>query len=273
MPVMDGIDATKEIRRLERVSAAEPSSCTPAKDGRALSESSSNPPTTPFHCSVIIVALTASSLQSDRVTALAAGCNDFLTKPVSLHWLDKKIIEWGSIKALQMWASSDQARDLRFGQEVKARSIELKLPGTGLRSTARIGMGKGEESPISSSTVALATGNGTQTDRWGASSVQVTPTMLPRESRKSSFELVRQSKPLQDVIERPEATRESDAAILGHNAFPEVIPSIATILQSSETEKPSDWEPTPSTIRPRRIHSQGSGFHIPGMTARTRESL
>jgi osomolarity two-component system response regulator SSK1 len=30
------------------------------------------------------------------VAALAAGCNDFLTKSVSLEWFNNKIIEWGS---------------------------------------------------------------------------------------------------------------------------------------------------------------------------------
>ncbi|KAJ2610824.1 response regulator [Coemansia sp. RSA 1365] len=49
---------------------------------------------------VIIVALTASSLESDRRAALSAGCNDFLTKPVSLIWLKLKIIEWGCMQAL-----------------------------------------------------------------------------------------------------------------------------------------------------------------------------
>jgi CheY-like chemotaxis protein len=38
------------------------------------------PSTAMFKSPVIIVALTASSLQSDRHEALAAGCNDFLTK-------------------------------------------------------------------------------------------------------------------------------------------------------------------------------------------------
>jgi osomolarity two-component system response regulator SSK1 len=118
MPVMDGIQATKEIRRMEK-SYGQIVPGTPISDqGQATpSEAPSNDsknPVTPYRSSVIIVALTASSLQSDRVAALAAGCNDFLTKPVSLEWLNNKIIEWGSIKALQMWAD--------LGPEVRERA-------------------------------------------------------------------------------------------------------------------------------------------------------
>ncbi|RKP11874.1 hypothetical protein BJ684DRAFT_17585 [Piptocephalis cylindrospora] len=51
-------------------------------------------------CPVIIVALTASSLKADREKALRAGCNDFLTKPMSLAWLERKMIEWGCMQAL-----------------------------------------------------------------------------------------------------------------------------------------------------------------------------
>jgi osomolarity two-component system, response regulator SSK1 len=131
MPVMDGIQATKEIRRLEQVNAAAgyppvtPSSEAPL---RTPSDTSSETKSiaSPYRSSVIIVALTASSLQSDRVAALAAGCNDFLTKPVSLVWLNNKIIEWGSIKALQMWADlrPDVINNLSTGQ---ARNVADRL--------------------------------------------------------------------------------------------------------------------------------------------------
>ena len=136
MPVMDGIQATKEIRRLEKMSGAPgfPNSPTgtPTSEGQRTppdSASESRQPSTPFRSSVIIVALTASSLQTDRVAALTAGCNDFLTKPVSLQWLNSKIIEWGSIKALQMWADirPEFAKGFTNGQQEKAQTVAKKL--------------------------------------------------------------------------------------------------------------------------------------------------
>ena len=89
LPVMNGLDATKEIRRLERVNNigvfTNSASTTPTF---ANTDSLDGIPngvdslmnTALFKSPVIIVALTASSLQSDRHEALAAGCNDFLTK-------------------------------------------------------------------------------------------------------------------------------------------------------------------------------------------------
>ena len=132
MPVMDGISATKEIRRLEKLNTCQGYPGTPQTEGQRTPSdisSDSRMSSSPFRSSVIIVALTASSLQSDRVAALAAGCNDFLTKPVSLEWLNNKIIEWGSIKALQMFADSrpDFAKSVSAGQAVQAQNIARRL--------------------------------------------------------------------------------------------------------------------------------------------------
>jgi osomolarity two-component system response regulator SSK1 len=82
MPVMDGLEATKVIRRLER-EGNEDSTCGKQQRGP-----------------VIIVALTASSLPADRDGALNAGCNDFITKPLEQVWLAQKVKEWGCMQAL-----------------------------------------------------------------------------------------------------------------------------------------------------------------------------
>ncbi|KAK6839550.1 response regulator receiver domain-containing protein [Apiospora arundinis] len=104
LPVMNGLEATREIRRLEKVnsigvfSSSASSAPEEVKGDPAEEDKLSN--TEMFKSPVIIVALTASSLQSDRHEALAAGCNDFLTKPVNFVWLERKVMEWGCMQAL-----------------------------------------------------------------------------------------------------------------------------------------------------------------------------
>ncbi|TFA98987.1 Response regulator mcs4 [Trichoderma ghanense] len=106
LPGMNGLEATREIRRLERLnnigvfSAAPGSIPETAPAEEELTEQDRLENIAKFKSPVIIVALTASSLQSDRHEALASGCNDFLTKPVNFVWLERKVMEWGCMQAL-----------------------------------------------------------------------------------------------------------------------------------------------------------------------------
>lgn len=123
LPIMSGLGATKEIRRLERLNSigvfsSSASSTAPEKEqGEEPQGDDVLPATTLFKSPVIIVALTASSLQSDRHEALAAGCNDFLTKPVNFVWLERKVMEWGCMQALidfdgwRKWKDFSQTAD------------------------------------------------------------------------------------------------------------------------------------------------------------------
>ncbi len=64
MPVMDGLEATRRIRALPGVA------------------------------SLPIVALTASAFESDRKACLAAGMNDYLSKPIDPDMLFEMLIKW-----------------------------------------------------------------------------------------------------------------------------------------------------------------------------------
>ncbi|EDR05018.1 uncharacterized protein LACBIDRAFT_303735 [Laccaria bicolor S238N-H82] len=253
MPVMDGIQATKEIRRLEKSNAASgyPPNLTPSTETegqRTPSESSvsatsseSRPPASPYRSSVIIVALTASSLQSDRVAALAAGCNDFLTKPVSLLWLNNKIIEWGSIKALQMWADvrPDAMRNMNTGQAAQARNVaeRLNIPkGRATPSPSRLQENAAAialASPAGSSIIPSFVPGGLS----GTCTDNSTPTCPPNESFRASFD-----SPLETALTdlskvQPFTRRFSDIA--DHTPTQSSVKTDATRSSSSDSLTPT----------------------------------
>jgi CheY-like chemotaxis protein len=72
MPEMDGYEVTRQLRKLER----EANVLQPEK-----------PP-------VYIIALTASAMQGDREQCLAAGMNDYLTKPVRVPDFQAALERW-----------------------------------------------------------------------------------------------------------------------------------------------------------------------------------
>jgi len=177
LPVMNGLEATKEIRRLEAMNGIGVFSGSPIEDkkvpqvnGDSTGEGDNRLDRSLFKSPVIIVALTASSLQSDRHEALAAGCNDFLTKPVNFVWMERKVTEWGCMQALidfdgwrkwKAYASEKEKDPAKKAAEEKEEKAKAKAALKAMFARAPPSLKKdGGATAVATVTAAAAAGGG-----------------------------------------------------------------------------------------------------------------
>ncbi|WP_052507565.1 response regulator [Desulfonatronovibrio magnus] len=103
MPEMDGLTATREIRKAEGKKSKEEAGRKKQEEGRELNEGDSSHPSdfqpsafslqpSPRHLPVI--AMTAAAMQEDRERCIEAGMDDYVAKPVSPEALGRVLSKW-----------------------------------------------------------------------------------------------------------------------------------------------------------------------------------
>jgi len=111
MPVMDGYEATKRIRRYEAQNG-----CSETDSARAIH--------------IPIVAMTANAMQGDRENCIDAGMDDYITKPISPATLRAAFEQWvdqnKSVPApVEPVQKSKESSNLIFNfEELKARMLD-----------------------------------------------------------------------------------------------------------------------------------------------------
>ncbi|GBC07567.1 hypothetical protein RclHR1_07540005 [Rhizophagus clarus] len=117
MPICDGIVATKEIRKIEH---GEESYLLQSHTSSPKSQNSCDTSTEEAYRisgrrrkKAIIVAMTGLASNEDSQAAEAAGCNEFLTKPVSIKSLNARMESWTkeALKAEETTSSSEEEND------------------------------------------------------------------------------------------------------------------------------------------------------------------